>query len=192
MPRLVGPAVSAGRLSSKDQPELVVDELALRPWLEADAPAIVQAYRDPAIQRWHARSMTELEATAWVRSWNDRWATETGAGWAVVDSAGLLLGRVDLRRLDLLEGTGEAGYWVAPRARGRGVAGRALRAVADWMFTEIGLHRIDLEHSTFNEPSCRVAVKAGFVLEGTKVSSALHADGWHDMHLHARVNDQAR
>jgi [ribosomal protein S5]-alanine N-acetyltransferase len=32
-----------------------------------------------------------------------------------------------------------------------------------------------------------VAAKAGYKLEGTKRSGLLHADGWHDMHLHARI-----
>jgi hypothetical protein len=31
-----------------------------------------------------------------------------------------------------------------------------------------------------------VAVKAGFLLEGIKRSAAVHSDGRHDMHLHAR------
>ena len=30
-------------------------------------------------------------------------------------------------------------------------------------------------------------LRAGFRAEGTKRSGARHADGWHDMHLHARV-----
>ena len=68
--------------------------------------------------------------------------------------------------------------------RGRGVAPRALGAVADWGIANLGLHRLELEHSTLNEPSCRVAEKAGFQLEGTRRSVALHDDGWHDMHVH--------
>lgn len=40
---------------------------------------------------------------------------------------------------------------------------------------------------TANAASCRVALKAGFAAEGTRRSAALHADGWHDMHLHARI-----
>jgi RimJ/RimL family protein N-acetyltransferase len=44
-----------------------------------------------------------------------------------------------------------------------------------------------LNHSTRNNASCRVAVKSGFLLEGTKRSDAVHSDGRHDMHLHARI-----
>lgn len=83
---------------------------------------------------------------------------------------------------------GEAACWVVPPARGRGVATRVLRAVTDWMFTHIGLHRVYLQHSTRNEASCRVAAGAEFLAAGTKRSAGLHLDSWHDMHLHARVN----
>ena len=40
---------------------------------------------------------------------------------------------------------------------------------------------------TANPGSCRVAVKAGFALEGTLRSAMRHPDGWHDMHLHGLV-----
>ena len=42
-------------------------------------------------------------------------------------------------------------------------------------------------HSTANAASCRVAEKAGFAPEGVLRQSVRHLDGWHDMHLHARV-----
>ena len=180
-------AVPAGVVS--DQPQPVIDAgpgLRLRPFVEADADVLVRAYADPDIQRWHRRSLTADEALEWVRgrAWA-RWRSETGAEWAVVD-ADVVVGRVGLPALHLGEGVAEVGYWVLPDGRGRGVAGRALTAMSDWLF-DLGLHRIELMHSVLNEPSCRVAVKNGFDLEGTRRSALLHPDGWHDMHLHARL-----
>jgi RimJ/RimL family protein N-acetyltransferase len=189
MPSLTGPVVLAGLLRGMAQPDIVVDELVLRPWRASDAPAVVEAYRDPGIQRWHVRSMTEAEASAWVLSWADRWAAETGASWAV-GADGVLVGRMGLNALDLAEGHGDAAYWVTPAARGRHIAPRALLAMTEWLFTEVGLHRISLEHSTRNLASCQVATRADYLLEGTKRSAGLHADGWHDMHLHARFAEQ--
>ena len=49
------------------------------------------------------------------------------------------------------------------------------------------IHRLELLHAVRNETSCRVASRTGFALEGTKRKAVLHPDGWHDMHLHARV-----
>jgi RimJ/RimL family protein N-acetyltransferase len=190
VPARVPPAVPAGRLRERPQPSLTVEELVLRPWQASDADGLVAAYADPEISRWHVRSMTRAEAERWLRSWSERWAAETGAGWAIT-VAEALVGRVGLRTLDLASGLGEAAYWVLPAARGRGVASRALATVTDWAFDDVGLQRVELEHSIANPVSCRVAHRAGFVLEGTKRGQGLHADGWHDMHLHARLRGDA-
>ena len=60
----------------------------------------------------------------------------------------------------------EAGYIVAPAARGRGIAVRALRLLTDWSLQELGLERVELRIEVENEPSIRVAERAGFVREG--------------------------
>ena len=40
---------------------------------------------------------------------------------------------------------------------------------------------------TLNPASCRIAENAGYPYEGTRRQQVLHQDGWHDMHLHARL-----
>lgn len=60
-----------------------------------------------------------------------------------------------------------------------------------WAFDPLGLHRVELNHSTENAASCRVAQRAGFPLEGTKRREHRHSDGWHDMHVHARLESDA-
>ncbi|MDR8409908.1 GNAT family N-acetyltransferase [Nonomuraea sp. 3-1Str] len=187
MPLLVEPSLPPGRMATLSQPMLDADGILLRPWQRSDRPAVLAGYADPAIQRWHCRSMTADEADDWIGSWAGRWRQETGAGWAVVD-ASEVVGQVSLRRLDFRDGWAEVSYWVLPAARGRRIATRALSAVTAWSFVAIGLHRVELNHSTANMASCRVAQAAGFAMEGTKRREALHADGWHDMHLHARLD----
>jgi RimJ/RimL family protein N-acetyltransferase len=182
-------------MAARPQPSIGGDALVLRPWQASDRAVVVAAYADPAIRRWHCRSMSDDEARVWIAQWPDRWRAETGAGWAVVDKrsgvggVGAVVGQISLRRIDLVEGLADVSYWVLPGARGRGVAARALSALAGWGFTTLGLHRIEVSHSTRNPASCRVAVRAGFAPEGVKRSEARHADGWHDMHLHARLDD---
>jgi RimJ/RimL family protein N-acetyltransferase len=186
VPDLRTPVLGAGSFAGRPQPTIERDGLLLRPWRAEDAAVLVRAYADPAIRRWHVRSMDEAEARAWVRERQAMWAAETGGDWAVEDG-GTPAGRVALRKLDLREGCGEVGYWVLPEARGRGVASRALAALGDWLLGEGGLHRLELDHSVENRASCRVAENAGFAAEGVKRASVLHEDGWHDMHLHARL-----
>jgi len=191
MPLAVAPVLAPGSLAAYEQPVLHSGDLVLRPWAPGDAPAVAAAYDDPTIQHWHARSMTVTEAVNWIEAAAAQWGRETGAHWAVTDGASLL-GRMSLRSIDLTDGSAEVTYWVLPAARGRAVAPRALTTVSRWALEKAGLHRLELEHSTSNQPSCAVARKAGFVLEGTRRRSTLHADGWHDMHLHAVLADEPR
>jgi RimJ/RimL family protein N-acetyltransferase len=187
MPRLVAPVLPAGSLARLDQPVLAGEDLVLRPWQAGDAPVVAAAYADPGIQLWHARSMDRAEAAAWIADWPRRWQAESGAGWAVAGAE--VLGQISLRRIDLAEGLAEISYWVLPAARGRQVAARALGVLGRWAFAGLGLHRIEVQHSTRNPASCRVAERAGYPAEGTKRREARHTDGWHDIHLHARLAD---
>ena len=189
MPFLVKPVVPAGRMRDRSQPVLRgAGGLVLRPWEPADAPVVLEAYQDPAIRRWNLRRFGSLaEAGAWIVQWDRQWQAERDGCWAVADGDGSVLGRVALRGIRLADGVADCTYWVLPAARGRGVATGATVAVARWALHELGLHRLELQHSTANPASCRVAAKAGFAPEGTLRSAMLHPDGWHDMHLHARV-----
>lgn len=192
MPSLVPPVLPAGRFAKSEQPTLQAEGgLCLRPWRPADAPAVVAAFRDPGLQLWHRRRAdSEDEARAWIARWNSDWEKETSAQWAVVDAASdTLAGRASLRSVVLAEGQAEAAYWTVPAARGTGVASRAVAAMTAWAFTEVGFHRLELWHSVANPASCRVAAKSGFAMEGTRRGGLRHTDGWHDMHLHARLAD---
>jgi RimJ/RimL family protein N-acetyltransferase len=114
--------------------------------------------------------------------------------FAVADSAtDLVLGCVTLRDVNRVPDQAVAGYWVNPAARGRRVAARALDAAARWAFSSkaeggLGLHRLSLDHALVNVGSCRVATRAGFLLEGTMREYFVELDGRrHDSHLHARL-----
>lgn len=183
--------IEPGTLASGPQPTLHSSdgELVLRTPEFTDAPAIHDAFQDSALRYWHIRSMESVdEARDWVAGTHTSWREETAAQWIVARAAdGVPLGRMALRELNFLDGVAEVAYWVMPEARGAGVAPRALNVLTDWAFG-LGFHRLDLQHSTRNEPSCKVALKADYPLEGIRRSSALHTDGWHDMHVHARIN----
>jgi [ribosomal protein S5]-alanine N-acetyltransferase len=189
MPTLVTSTVPAGSIAARPQPTLTAgSDVLLRPWSLDDAQAVMDAYQDEAIQRWHVQRADSLaEAREWIAGWQGGWAAETGASWAVADAdSGILLGRAALKHLKFSDGTADVAYWTVPAARGKGVCPRAVDAMASWAF-EAGFHRLDLEHAVANTASCRVAEKTGFALEGVRRSAWLLADGRHDAHAHARL-----
>ena len=109
---------------------------------------------------------------------------ERGLGWTRD-----LLGNVTLINIDLEQATGEIGYRVAPWARNRGIATKALRAVTEWSFDALSLRRIQLFHSVANPASCRVAIKGAYQLEGTLRSAMVAGDGRrYDLHVHGRLS----
>ncbi|KUN79451.1 acetyltransferase [Streptomyces bungoensis] len=183
--------VPPGRLADGEQPVLALPGgLELRPWRldDADADALLAAGQDPSISRWNLFTVAgRAEARARIERLHARRRAETGVVWAVAPPGGAALGLAGLNDVDLAGGTAEVVYWVLPPARGNGVAVAAARRLSRWALDELGLHRLDLYHSTANPASCRVAEKSGFAPEGTLRSAQLHADGWHDLHLHARV-----
>jgi RimJ/RimL family protein N-acetyltransferase len=159
------------------------DVVRLRPFEESDVPAIVDACQDPEIPRWTAvpSSYTEADARAWL-------ASDEEESFAVVDRAsGELLGSIGVRYLD--GGIGEVGYWVKREARGRGVATRALGLVARWALVKKRLGRFQLRADVANEPSQRVAEKAGFVREGVLRSALAFKDERHDVVMYSLVPD---
>jgi RimJ/RimL family protein N-acetyltransferase len=190
MPRLIAPAMKSGSFARSDQPSIPVGpDVVLRPWRLADAAAVMQAFADPDIQRWHVRRAESIdEAAGWITAWQRGWGEESELNWALAEQeTGTLLGRASLMGVDLDDGSAGLAYWMVAAARGQGLCTRAAQVLCRWAFDDAGFHRIGLAHSTANHASCRVAVKAGFHAEGIRRGSALHADGWHDMHVHARL-----
>jgi [ribosomal protein S5]-alanine N-acetyltransferase len=190
MPVLATPAIPVGSLAALPQPTMTAGSgVLLRPWGLGDAEAVMGAYQDEAIQRWHVQRADSLaEAREWIAGWQGGWAAESGAHWAVVEAGSdTLLGRAALKHLKFSDGTAEVAYWTVPAARGRGVCPRAVDAMASWAFEVAGFHRLDLEHAMGNTASCRVAEKTGFAVEGVRRSAWLLADGRHDAHAHARL-----
>ena len=192
MPRTVPSVVEAGTMANAKQPNIAIGEdLLLRPWNEADAAVAIESFATPDIQLYHARRLdSEGEALEWIEYCAKGWREEKAASWAIVDvAADQILGRVTMYT-NLERGVGEVAYWVLPAGRGRGFATRATVAVTAWAH-DLGLHRVELEHSTENEGSRRVALGAGFVEEGVKRASGIHADGWHDMCLYSHLKSDS-
>lgn len=182
--------VPVGRMARSTQPVLSLPGgLELRPWRLSDADTLVAAGQDPAIRRWNRLVVaTPEDARQRIQRMHERWRAECSAIWAIAQpDGGEAVGLIGWGDIDLGGGSAEIVYWLRPAARGAGVAVEATRRVSRWALNELGLHRLRLCHSVANPASCRVADKAGFSLEGTMRSALLHADGWHDEHLHALV-----
>lgn len=157
-------------MSRPAPPTLAGGRLVLRPPTADDAGAVTAACQDPEIQRWTTvpSPYTERDALAWIASTAEAWERGRNLELLVTDrSSGELLGSIRLFHLTGDRAIGELGYWVAPEARGRGVAADAAALVARWGMEHLGLARVQILAAVGNQASQRVAEKAGFTREGT-------------------------
>jgi RimJ/RimL family protein N-acetyltransferase len=98
-----------------------------------------------------------------------------------------IAGSVSLGEPQLDGHAANIGYWVAPWARGRGVATDAARALAGWALQQ-GFGRIELTTDPANVASQRVAVAAGFTHEGVRRAANRCADAvWRDTVVWSRL-----
>ncbi|MFF8729396.1 GNAT family N-acetyltransferase [Streptomyces sp. NPDC015171] len=193
---------SAVRLGADATPS--APALLLRPWSPADAAELVELYRDDTLRRWTSSALDdEVSAARWIQDQQRGWETGDRFGFAVTEvqrpSAegegaaveGQLAGHVILKNVSPGSSSAEVGYWTAARARGRGVAPRALDALTDWAFSACPgavLTRLELLHQVDNAASCRVARKSRYELATLLPASApaYPLAG----HLHVRIRDR--
>jgi RimJ/RimL family protein N-acetyltransferase len=143
--------------------------VALRPWRQADIAAQLEAFSDPLFERFSdwapgthadgARHLVEQEA-ARLRG------EQLELALVEPRDVDVVLGGVSLNNVSLSQGRAAVGYWLAPEARGRGIATRGVRLLARWAFDSLGVARLELTCGPDNDASQRVAARCGFTREG--------------------------
>jgi RimJ/RimL family protein N-acetyltransferase len=151
-------------------PSLSAGPLALRAWTAEDLPAVVAACQDPAIARFAAAipaTCSEADTRAWFASQEPARRAGLRLELAITNSTSdALLGSIALSSVERVHGRAMVSFWVAPQARGQGVAAQALWLLAGWAFGSLGLARLELFIEPDNAASQRVAERCGFVREG--------------------------
>lgn len=135
---------------------------------------VYTACQDPQISRFTPvpSPYTREHAETYVsRTCPDGWREDTAYSFALVTKdEGQFVGAMALVRLQQLrtpERQAELGYWTAKERRGRGYTAEAGREVARWAFRELGVERLEWVADAANTASRAVALKIGFVMEGT-------------------------
>lgn len=154
--------------------------VAMRQLRAEDAPAVAATCQDPEVTRWMPTIPVpygEKDARAAILTALKGWHEATGYEFAIAEAAtGVYLGSVAVfaganpRRWAI-------GYLVAPEARGRGVATRAVKLASRWAFATFEIERLALSTLPGNLASQRVAEKAGFHYEGVMRNWDVGRDG---------------
>jgi RimJ/RimL family protein N-acetyltransferase len=161
------------------EPVVLTDGVVtLRPLGPGDAAATFAACQDSLIAHFLSipHPYTEADAREWVSARQADWDGDDERSFAITEAAtGEFLGAI-ARHLRAPH-RAEVGYWLAPDARGRGAATRALRLLRDWSLDDCGLVRLELFTHPDNHASGGVALRAGLAREGVRRGWCIGRDG---------------
>jgi RimJ/RimL family protein N-acetyltransferase len=166
------------------------DVVILRPWSPLDARFIAEASSDPGIQRYSSSPQSMTDALALIEGFERNWlrfaegGQPSGVSFAILDAAsGDLAGQCGVDGWSNGD-VAQIGYWLAPHARGRGFATRAVKLMTSWLF-ELGAARVFLTVESENASSAAVARRAGFAYEGTLRSHGVSQGNRRDIDVFA-------
>ncbi|WP_306206132.1 GNAT family N-acetyltransferase [Actinoplanes sp. RD1] len=187
------PVRRSARTFHAGPPVIDAGPVTLRRPEERDIPALVTAMNDPGVVRWFGVRLPYgcAEAESHVRDEVPRlWARGEEAVFAIVDGRDAYQGSVDVRVTTRDPAVGELGYLVAPRARGQGHAVAAVKALSRWAFDALGLSRLEIRAADGNDASVRVAVKAGFTVEGLMRQALIINGERHDARVASLLREE--
>ncbi|MFC6151616.1 MULTISPECIES: GNAT family N-acetyltransferase [Mumia] len=151
----------------------------LRAFTSTDVDAVYDACQDEDIQHYTPVPVPYQRADAEKRVGEDLpagWATEKNFTLgAFRKDSGALVGSYCL--FIVSKGVYELGYWAVKEQRGRGYSVEAARALCNWGWAALDVHRIEWWAMVGNAGSRAVAENLGFTVEGTLRHRGVANDG---------------
>jgi RimJ/RimL family protein N-acetyltransferase len=177
----------------KPQPTLRTERLVLRPWRPGEGPRLEELAGAREIADTTARvphPYPQGGGEHWIASHESQWSAAEAAVFAIalpeVDEA---IGTISLevggdRQVAIL------GYWLGMPYWNRGSMTEAVRALIDYGFDGMGLHRIEATWLMRNPASGRVMEKVGMRLEGVQRQAMRKWDVWEDIGMRAILRSE--
>jgi ribosomal-protein-alanine N-acetyltransferase len=171
-----------------DLPIIETDRLVLRKIRLEDVDDVFEYTSDPEVARhtsWPLHDSRETSA-GFVASLVEDYAKGELAPWGVeLKAERKLLGTCGFLSWRIPHGRAEVGYAMNRAYWGRGLMTEAVRALVDYGFERMALHRIEALCDVDNVGSYRVMEKAGMAFEGV-LRGYIFSKGAHlDLRIHA-------
>jgi len=155
-------------MTHKGTQTLKTERLILRRFAVDDAADMFYNWaNDERVTRfltWEPHGSIELTKEI-LKTWCAAYQEKNCYNW-VIELEGRAIGGISVVLLNEKHESAELGYCMGYDNWGKGIMTEAVKAVRDYLFGEIGVHRIVIHHALKNPASGRVAQKCGFTLEG--------------------------
>jgi RimJ/RimL family protein N-acetyltransferase len=152
--------------------ELHGARVTLRPYVEADAPALWAAVDESRESLgewmpWVKAYAAPADALATVRRLRARWLLREDLVVGIFDrQSGRLLGGSGLHRIDWTIRRFEIGYWLRTTAVRHGFATETVQVLTRFAFDHLAANRVEIRMDVRNTRSRVIPVRLGFTFEG--------------------------
>lgn len=158
-------------LAHKGTESINTDRLLLRRFELDDAYDMFENWaNDSEITRflsWETHSSVEV-TTEILEKWVNEYKNNDIYNWAIeLKEIGEVIGSICIVKLDEKNYSCEIGYCMSRIFWGKGIMSESLKAVINYLFSEVGINRIVAKHDTNNVASGKVMLKSGMKYEGT-------------------------
>jgi RimJ/RimL family protein N-acetyltransferase len=174
---------------------IVTERLVLRRFKHDDIPDVLKFASQPSVAKVTSKRIeaTEKGVRKYIDLQNSYQPFEKDKVFELAieqKEDGKVIGLLGLICQD--HGQGEMGWALGDEYRGQGYATEAARALMDYGFNSLGLHRIHADTSTDNLAACRIMERLGMRREGL-LRGAVHEEGkWVDRYIYGMLADEWR
>lgn len=161
-------------------PILTTPSLTLRQMTPEDAADLFAFASDPEVQKYDSDPpMQELaEAVSRIIQTREWFETKQAIPWGIaLNSENRVIGSIAFMFWDSRKYVADLGYTVARPYWRQGIATEAVRALMDFGFERMHLHRINVDTRMDNLASVALMRKLGFVHEGVRRECIRNDDG---------------
>lgn len=106
--------------------------------------------------------------------------------------AGEVAGGIGCHVIDWANRHCSMGYWVDAAHQGKGIVTQCCASMLDYLFDDLGLHRVVIECGTGNTRSCAIPQRLGFQREGLKREAEIVAGRWLDLVMWSMLDREWR
>lgn len=173
---------------------LETPRLILRRFRKSDLSSFMAYRNDPEVARYQSwESITRAGAQKFI-AYHSRNRPGIPGKWfqfaVEIKADGVLAGDCALLVIKSRPRIGEVGYTFARAHQGRGLATEAVRAVVDFAFDTLHLHRMIATMDCRNARSMALTERLGMTREGHFIENAWFKGEWCDEYLYAVLREE--
>lgn len=161
---------------------LVGADIIVRPYCSEDALSLWKIIDSEkgrmADLPWLVETTVDARASYMRHLVASTWTGGRTAHFGIFDTeSGATVGGIELHDIDWTLPSFVVGYWLAPSARGRGLATQAVKLLTKFALEQLGAARVAIDPPATNPQSIAVAQRSGFSLEGVLKNHKRDAQG---------------